>query len=91
MQAAFIKYDGYQCGYCPPGQICSAVATLAEIKAAKPLLWQFRPLQRIRPGSLSITHKWLRSISFARRESDVILCLAPIRERCDGRGSDWVA
>jgi xanthine dehydrogenase YagT iron-sulfur-binding subunit len=30
MQAAFIKHDGFQCGYCTPGQICSAVALLHE-------------------------------------------------------------
>jgi xanthine dehydrogenase YagT iron-sulfur-binding subunit len=36
MQAAFIKHDGYQCGYCTPGQICSAVAVLEEIKAGVP-------------------------------------------------------
>jgi xanthine dehydrogenase YagT iron-sulfur-binding subunit len=36
MQAAFIKHDGYQCGYCTPGQICSAVAVLGEIKAGIP-------------------------------------------------------
>lgn len=30
MQAAFLKHDGFQCGYCTPGQICSAVAMLAE-------------------------------------------------------------
>ena len=36
MQKAFIKCDGYQCGYCTPGQICSAVATLKEIKAGVP-------------------------------------------------------
>jgi xanthine dehydrogenase YagT iron-sulfur-binding subunit len=36
MQAAFIKHDGYQCGYCTPGQICSAVAVLGEIKAGVP-------------------------------------------------------
>lgn len=36
MQAAFIKHDGYQCGYCTPGQICSAVAVLAEVKAGVP-------------------------------------------------------
>jgi xanthine dehydrogenase YagT iron-sulfur-binding subunit len=36
MQAAFVKYDGYQCGYCTPGQICSAVAVLDEIKAGIP-------------------------------------------------------
>ena len=36
MQAAFIKHDGYQCGYCTPGQICSAVAALDEIKQGIP-------------------------------------------------------
>jgi xanthine dehydrogenase YagT iron-sulfur-binding subunit len=36
MQAAFVKHDGYQCGYCTPGQICSAVAVLGEIKAGIP-------------------------------------------------------
>jgi xanthine dehydrogenase YagT iron-sulfur-binding subunit len=36
MQAAFVKHDGYQCGYCTPGQICSAVAVLEEIRAGIP-------------------------------------------------------
>jgi xanthine dehydrogenase YagT iron-sulfur-binding subunit len=36
MQAAFVKHDGYQCGYCTPGQICSAVAVLAEVKSGIP-------------------------------------------------------
>lgn len=36
MQAAFVKYDGYQCGYCTPGQICSAVSVIEEIKAGIP-------------------------------------------------------
>jgi xanthine dehydrogenase YagT iron-sulfur-binding subunit len=36
MQAAFVKYDGYQCGYCTPGQVCASVAMLEEIKAGVP-------------------------------------------------------
>jgi xanthine dehydrogenase YagT iron-sulfur-binding subunit len=36
MQAAFVKHDGFQCGYCTPGQICSAVAVLQEIEAGIP-------------------------------------------------------
>ena len=32
MQAAFVKHDGFQCGYCTPGQICSAVGMLEEAK-----------------------------------------------------------
>jgi xanthine dehydrogenase YagT iron-sulfur-binding subunit len=36
MQAAFVAHDGFQCGYCTPGQICSAVAMLAEIRQGIP-------------------------------------------------------
>ena len=36
MQTAFVKHDGYQCGYCTPGQICSAVAVLDEIRQGQP-------------------------------------------------------
>jgi xanthine dehydrogenase YagT iron-sulfur-binding subunit len=36
IQQAFVKHDGYQCGYCTPGQICSAVAVLDEIQQGKP-------------------------------------------------------
>ena len=36
LQAAFIAHDGYQCGYCTPGQICSAVGALGEIRQGIP-------------------------------------------------------
>ena len=36
MQGAFVRHDALQCGYCTPGQICSAVAVLAEHKAGWP-------------------------------------------------------
>ena len=36
MQDAFVEHDGYQCGYCTPGQICSAVAVLEEIRSGIP-------------------------------------------------------
>jgi xanthine dehydrogenase YagT iron-sulfur-binding subunit len=32
MQEAFLKHDGFQCGFCTPGQICSAVALMKEAK-----------------------------------------------------------
>ncbi|MFD1522886.1 2Fe-2S iron-sulfur cluster-binding protein [Pseudonocardia yunnanensis] len=36
MQAAFVECDGFQCGYCTPGQICSAVGMLAEVEEGWP-------------------------------------------------------
>jgi len=33
VQQAFLEHDGFQCGYCTPGQICSAVALLDEMRA----------------------------------------------------------
>jgi xanthine dehydrogenase YagT iron-sulfur-binding subunit len=36
LQAAFIERDAFQCGYCTPGQICSALGMLAEVKAGWP-------------------------------------------------------
>jgi len=36
MQAAFVKHDGFQCGYCTPGQICSAVSVIDEIRKGIP-------------------------------------------------------
>ena len=36
MQRAFIEHDGFQCGYCTPGQICSAIGMLREWKAGFP-------------------------------------------------------
>lgn len=36
LQQAFIDHDGFQCGYCTPGQLCSAVAMVSEVKRGVP-------------------------------------------------------
>ncbi|MBM3605908.1 MAG: 2Fe-2S iron-sulfur cluster binding domain-containing protein [Alphaproteobacteria bacterium] len=36
LQRAFLSHDGFQCGYCTPGQICSAAAMIEELKAGWP-------------------------------------------------------
>ncbi len=36
LQKAFIEHDGFQCGYCTPGQICSAIGMMAEIERGVP-------------------------------------------------------
>jgi xanthine dehydrogenase YagT iron-sulfur-binding subunit len=36
VQQAFVKHDGFQCGYCTPGQICSTVGMLDELRRGLP-------------------------------------------------------
>ncbi|MFM0642830.1 2Fe-2S iron-sulfur cluster-binding protein [Paraburkholderia bryophila] len=36
LQAAFVEHDGFQCGYCTPGQICSALGMVEELKRGVP-------------------------------------------------------
>ena len=36
LQIAFIDHDGFQCGYCTPGQICSAIGMVAEVRRGVP-------------------------------------------------------
>ncbi|MBS9721239.1 2Fe-2S iron-sulfur cluster binding domain-containing protein [Tianweitania sp. BSSL-BM11] len=36
LQEAFVEHDGFQCGYCTPGQICSAIGMAAEAKRGVP-------------------------------------------------------
>jgi xanthine dehydrogenase YagT iron-sulfur-binding subunit len=36
LQRAFIEHDGFQCGYCTPGQICSAIAMVEELRRGDP-------------------------------------------------------
>jgi xanthine dehydrogenase YagT iron-sulfur-binding subunit len=36
LQQSFLDHDAYQCGYCTPGQLCSAVGALAELRAGSP-------------------------------------------------------
>ncbi|RRA47438.1 2Fe-2S iron-sulfur cluster-binding protein [Acidipila sp. EB88] len=53
VQTAFLENDGYQCGYCTPGQICSAVALLDEVKKGEPS-YVTENLQHPGPVELSV-------------------------------------
>ena len=35
LQSAFVEYDGFQCGFCTPGQLCSATAVMTELKEGR--------------------------------------------------------
>jgi xanthine dehydrogenase YagT iron-sulfur-binding subunit len=50
VQQAFLDLDGFQCGYCTPGQICSAVAVLSEHAAG----WPSAVTADVRPGQVPV-------------------------------------
>jgi xanthine dehydrogenase YagT iron-sulfur-binding subunit len=52
VQEAFLEHDGYQCGYCTPGQICSAVALLTEARQGTP---SFVTIDLTKTGPVELT------------------------------------
>ena len=56
LQQAFIDHDGFQCGYCTPGQICSAIAMAAEAKRGLPSAVTENLVSKV----VDLTHEELR-------------------------------
>jgi xanthine dehydrogenase YagT iron-sulfur-binding subunit len=83
MQTAFVKHDGYQCGYCTPGQVCSAVAMLEEVKAG----WPSHVTRDVAAGSVEFSNAEIRE----RMSGNICRCaaypniLAAIRDVEGGR------
>ncbi len=78
MQAAFIKHDGYQCGYCTPGQICSAVAVLDEIKAGIPSHVQANVAARPSMTSLEMRERMSGNICRCGAYSNIAEAMADV-------------
>jgi len=84
LQAAFVEYDGFQCGYCTPGQICSAVGMLAEAKAG----WPSHATADVTAPSIDLTAEEIRE----RMSGNICRCaaypniVAAIREVAEGDG-----
>ena len=82
LQAAFIEHDGFQCGYCTPGQICSAVGMLAEAKAR----WPSHATADVSVNDVSLTGEEIRE----RMSGNICRCgaypniVAAIREVAEG-------
>ena len=56
LQAAFVEHDGFQCGYCTPGQICSAVGMIRELKCGVPSYVS----EDVAANAFALTHAELR-------------------------------
>jgi len=78
MQAAFVKHDGYQCGYCTPGQICSAVAVLDEIKAGVPSHVQPDLAVRPRPTGAEMRERMSGNICRCGAYSNIAEAMAEV-------------
>ncbi len=72
MQAAFVKHDGYQCGYCTPGQICSAVATLEEIRKGIPSHVTEILTGRMRPTNMEMRERMSGNICRCGAYSNIV-------------------
>ncbi|MGO4221804.1 aldehyde dehydrogenase iron-sulfur subunit PaoA [Lysobacter sp. TAF61] len=81
MQAAFVRHDGYQCGYCTPGQICSAVAMLEEVKAGIPSLVSADLTARPRLGSEEIRERMSGNICRCGAYSNIVDAITDVAGR----------
>jgi xanthine dehydrogenase YagT iron-sulfur-binding subunit len=85
VQAAFLEHDGFQCGYCTPGQICSTVAMLRELKAG----WPSHVTNDVAATSITLTDAELRE----RMSGNICRCCAypniaaAIRDAARGDGA----
>jgi xanthine dehydrogenase YagT iron-sulfur-binding subunit len=68
LQAAFVDCDGFQCGYCTPGQICSAVGMLAEAKAG----WPSHVTADVSSSQIALTDEEIRE----RMSGNICRCAA---------------
>jgi xanthine dehydrogenase YagT iron-sulfur-binding subunit len=56
LQRAFLEHDGFQCGYCTPGQLCSAVAMIAEWRRGVPSV----VTEKLSDEGITLSHDELR-------------------------------
>lgn len=78
MQAAFVRHDGYQCGYCTPGQICSAVAVLDEIKRGVPSHVQADVTKTARPTNVELRERMSGNICRCGAYSNIAEAMAEV-------------
>lgn len=80
MQAAFVKHDGYQCGYCTPGQICSAVAVLQEIERGIPSHVTDDLLADMQPTNMEMRERMSGNICRCGAYSNIAEAMADVAE-----------
>ena len=87
MQAAFVKHDGYQCGYCTPGQITSAIATLAEIADGVPSHVSVDLLGTMLPSEAEIRERMSGNICRCAAYSNIVEAVREVALAGSGEGA----
>jgi len=78
MQAAFVKHDGFQCGYCTPGQICSAVGMLDEVRRGVPSHVSTDLVARMRPTNAELRERMSGNICRCGAYSNIAEAIADV-------------
>jgi xanthine dehydrogenase YagT iron-sulfur-binding subunit len=78
LQAAFIEHDGFQCGFCTPGQICSAVAMLDEIRAGVPSHVSASLTETPKPTDLEVRERMSGNICRCGAYSNIHAAIAEV-------------
>jgi xanthine dehydrogenase YagT iron-sulfur-binding subunit len=76
LQKAFVKHDGYQCGYCTPGQICSAVGMLDEIARGMPSFASDDPAARPQTSAHEIRERMSGNICRCGAYPNIVSAIA---------------
>jgi xanthine dehydrogenase YagT iron-sulfur-binding subunit len=86
LQAAFVAHDGYQCGYCTPGQICSATAVLREIGQGWPSHVTGELLDSPAPTAAEISERMSGNLCRCGAYSNIVAAILEVAgAREDGR------
>ncbi len=78
MQAAFVRHDGYQCGYCTPGQIMAAVAMLQEVKDGVPSYVSNDLLSTTRLDAQEVRERMSGNICRCAAYSNIVAAIADV-------------
>jgi xanthine dehydrogenase YagT iron-sulfur-binding subunit len=80
MQTAFIEYDAFQCGYCTPGQICSANAVIEEIRAGIPSHATDDLIARIEASEAEIRERMSGNICRCGAYANILAAITEVAE-----------
>jgi xanthine dehydrogenase YagT iron-sulfur-binding subunit len=88
MQAAFIRHDGFQCGYCTPGQICSAIGMLEEVAsgAASHATGNVRRVGRIELTDAEIRERMSGNICRCGAYPGIVASVREVAQAAKARG-----